>query len=343
LRERIMTLADLEHFRKLLLQREENVTEWLDSSGGMRREDASKARALLEEIKGALGRVENKTFGECKVCKGEVELHRLEVQPTREICLACISKEEQTELEEELSLASKMHRALLPQTIEKIEGFEVAVRSLSARTVGGDYYDFLPASDGGTTRVIIADTMGKGIPAGLLMSNIQGALRVLSEEIESPRLLVSRLNQWLCRNVPVTKFMSLACIALESGLREETRLAYSNAGHCPPILARTDGSIHLLEPTGGVLGVHQGFNYEEQSLILSPGDLLLLYTDGITEAESSRGEMYGDDRLMNFVKTYRSDPLQSFVDALLAEVRSFSERPELGDDFTVIALRKVKP
>jgi len=134
-----MTLADLEHFRTLLLEREENLTEWLDSSGSVKAGDARKARSLLGEIKDALGRVENKTFGECKVCKGELELHRLEVQPTRQICLACISKEEQTELEEELSLASKMHRALLPQAIASIEGFEVAVKSLSARTVGGDY------------------------------------------------------------------------------------------------------------------------------------------------------------------------------------------------------------
>ena len=338
-----MTLADLEHFRTLLLEREENLTEWLDSSGSVKAGDARKARSLLGEIKDALGRVENKTFGECKVCKGELELHRLEVQPTRQICLACISKEEQTELEEELSLASKMHRALLPQAIASIEGFEVAVKSLSARTVGGDYYDFLPASDGGTTRVIIADTMGKGIPAGLLMSNIQGALRVLAEEVESPRLLLTRLNQWLCRNVPVTKFMSLACISLESGSGGNTQLTYSNAGHCPPILVRNDGSVDRLEPTGGVLGVHQAFTYEQHDLALSPGDLLVLYTDGITEAENARSEMFGEERLIKFVQTYQGDSPESFVEKLLGEVRSFSEKPELSDDSTVIALRKVKP
>jgi len=92
-----------------------------------------------------------------------------------------------------------------------------------------------------------------------------------------------------------------------------------------------------------VLGVHQAFTYEQHDLALSPGDLLVLYTDGITEAENARSEMFGEERLIKFVQTYQGDSPESFVEELLGEVRSFSEKPELSDDSTVIALRKVKP
>lgn len=149
-------------------------------------------------------------------------------------------------LEEDLYLASKIHRALLPQTIPEIEGFEVEVRSLAARNIGGDYYDFLPGADSQTFRVVIADVMGHGLPAGLLMSNLQGALRILSSDIGVPGPLVTRLNQWLCRNVPVTKFVSMVCLNLEKTSGKETQVTYTNAGHCLPILIRSDGSGALL-------------------------------------------------------------------------------------------------
>lgn len=337
-----MTVSDLEHFKNLLLDREHNLASWLDSSASIDHEDIHKVRSLLTEIKEALGRVENQTFGQCKVCKGEVEHHRLEVQPATEVCLDCISERDKAQLEEELFLASKMHRALLPQSVEQIEGFDVKAMSLAARTVGGDYYDFLPAADRGSVRVVIADTMGKGLPAGLLMSNVQGALRILSEEIESPALLIARLNQWLCRNVPITKFISLACISLKPHSGQEARIAYTNAGHCPPILVRKDGVIESLEPTGGVIGVHEDFAYEEQSLTMAPGDLLFLYTDGVTEAENQSGDMFGEERLIEYIRNRSASPLEIILEGLLNDVRNFSGKKEPGDDFTAIALRKTK-
>ena len=337
-----MTLSDLEHFRNLLIERSANLAGWLDAPSAAGEEDVHKAQLLLSLIKEALGRVDDHTFGTCKVCQEGVELHRLEVQPITEVCLGCISKQEQSQLEEELFLASKIHRALLPQTIGKIDGFEVAVKSLAARMVGGDYYDFLPANGNGMARVVIADVMGKGIPAGLLMSNVQGALRVLAEEIDSPRLLLSRLNHWICRNVPVTKFVSLACIGVETGFGKSSRLLLANAGHCPPLIVRSDGRVEELEPTGGVLGVHEGFDYQECNHELYPDDLILLYTDGVTEAEDQDGEMYGEGRLIEFVSTRRTDPLETLLYDLLSSVRGFSPKPELADDYTVIALRKLK-
>lgn len=334
-----MTVADLEHFKKILLQRESSLDSLLKSSDPATEKDTPKVQSLLIEIKEALGRVEDRSFGQCKSCEGEVEYHRLEVQPAAEICLDCISEKEKALLEEELFLASKIHRALLPQSVEKIEGYDIKAMSLSARTVGGDYYDFLPGK-GNLARIIIADAMGKGIPAGLIMSNLQGALRVLSEEIESPSKLLASLNRWLCHNVQVTNFISLACVSLNSGLSMESRITYSNAGHCPPILLRNNGDIESLEPTGGVIGVHEDFAYEEHDLTISPGDLLLLYTDGVTEAVNKSGDMFGEDRLLKFLKDESADSVEAVLDGLLNTIRAFCGGEDLSDDLTVVAIRK---
>ncbi len=336
-----MTLSDLEHFRNLLVGRQQNILEWLDSPVAATNGDIHKAQSLLTEIREALGRMEAHDYGTCVVCKGEIEHDRLEIQPAAQVCLDCISQRERTQLEEELFLASKIHRALLPQTVARIEGFEVAVRSLAASMVGGDYYDFLSPENGGATRIIIADTMGKGLPAGLLMSNIQGALRILSEDIQSPRKLVARLNQWLIHNVQVTKFISLICAAIENG-REPAGFVYANAGHCPGILVRQGGAVELLEPTGGVLGVHDAFIYEEKHLDIFPGDLLLLYTDGVSEAKNTAEEEFGEERLTAYACAHAGEPLKEFIDGLIGEVREFTGFPEFEDDFTLMVLRRVQ-
>ena len=335
-----MNVSDLEHFKNILTEREHNLASWLDSPGSVKDEDISKVRSLLGQIKEALGRVEDRSFGECKVCKGEVERYVLEAQPAREVCLDCISDQDKQLLEEELFMASKIHRALLPQSAVRIDGFDVGVRSIAARSVGGDYFDFLSGEDD-AVRVIIADTMGKGLPAGLLMSNIQGALRILAEDIESPAALMARLNKIICRNVAVVKFVSMVCVSIKPLSNKRTAIGYTNAGHCLPILVRKNGDIERLETTGGVLGVHEDFSFEEGAIVLSIGDLLLLYTDGITEAENESGEMFGETRLVEFAKTNNNQPSEKLIESLLQEVRRFSGKAELDDDCTVMALRKI--
>lgn len=334
-----MTTSDLEHFKAILVEREDLLNEYLDSLSAEGSVETEKVRGLLGEIKNALGRIEDRTFGTCQVCKDEVEYHRLEVQPIREICLGCITPEEQARLEEELAVASRIHRALLPQQVEAIAGFDFAVKSMAARSVGGDYYDFLRNNAGAVTKVVIADTMGKGIPAGLLMSNLQGALRVLAQEHRSPAKLISRLNWWLCRNVPVNKFISLACLDLERTPSGAT-ICYASAGHCPIIRVDADGSWDYLVSTGAVLGVHEDFLYDERMVQVNSGDLLLLYTDGITEAANSRDEMFGDARLAQFCVAHRAEPVRIFLDGLLREVCQFTGSETFDDDMTVIVLKK---
>lgn len=335
-----MTVAELEHFRNLLLEREGVLNDWVDCCAEVHDGEAAKVQALLTDIKEALGRIKTHTYGTCTVCHGTVEKFRLEVQPVQQVCLECISPEEKSLLEEELFLASKIHRALLPHHVERIDGFDVVVRSLAARVVGGDYYDFLPSENGGLHRVVIADSMGKGLPAGLVMSNLQGALRILAESYESPAALLRQLNRWLCRNIPVDNFITLACIGLQPDRDGRTLLTHANAGHCPTIVVRTDGAVELLDATGTFLGVHADFTYTEASLSINSGDLIVLYTDGVTEAENPHGDMFGDERLAEYLQARRDQPLRRIVDDLTDEVLQYSDRPEPADDFTVIAMRK---
>lgn len=161
-----MTREDLEHFKSLLLDRRESLNEWLESfaTGD---DEISKVRGLLDEIDEALKRAENGSFGQCTACDGTVELNRLEVQPIRQLCLGCITEEERNTLEHELTVASRIHRALLPQSYETIDGLEVAVKSFAAGHIGGDYFDFLPSQNNSGSRIVIGDTMGKGLPTGL--------------------------------------------------------------------------------------------------------------------------------------------------------------------------------
>lgn len=335
-----MKVSDLEHFRDLLLERERILHEWESCCALKNDGDEKQVQELLGEIKNALRRVENHSFGTCTTCQGQVELHRLEVQPVRQVCLECIDEVERASLEEELFLASKVHRALLPQRVEQIPGFKIAAKSLAAHQVGGDYYDFLPAADGEAVRVVIADSMGKGLPAGLVMSNLQGALHILAGENGSPAHLVSHLNHWLCRNIPVTKFISLACLMIKSPSETDSRILYANAGHPPPILLRAGGKVEQLAAKGTFIGVHENFRYEESQLTLSSGDVLLLYTDGATEAEDDQGQMFGDKRLIEFVSHHRTKKPATLIGDLIDEIKNFSGRPEPEDDLTVIALRK---
>lgn len=335
-----MQTQDFEHFRDLLDERRHMINDWLNSGASLKETDARLVRDLLNQIKDALTRIENENYGCCDVCHDDVEHERLEVQPIRRVCLDCISDEEKAVLEEDLYLAGKIHRALLPQTVPQIKGFDVELRSEATGNIGGDYYDFIPAHNGEWTRIVIADAMGHGLPAGLLMSNLQSALRILSSDIDSPGPLLTRLNEWLCRNVPVTKFVSLACLCMKMTDEDGTRISYANAGHVPPLVVRADGSVEQLDATGVVLGIHEGFAFEEQEFTLDSGDYLVLYTDGVTETKNAAGEEFEQDRLVEFIRGRMGQSFKGVVDDLVRTVTSFSGGSQPADDLTAIILRK---
>lgn len=336
-----MTIDELEHFRNLLIEREHNVVDWVEHARTLSSTDVNKAKDLLDQIRSALTRVEDHSFGTCRICRDSVESHRLEVQPLLDVCLGCMSKDEITRLESDLVLANRVYRALLPQRPLEISGFDIHVVNAEAHYVGGDYYDLLPpCPESGLQRLVVADTMGKGLPAGLLMSNIQGAFRLLAESHASPADLIGNLNRWLCRNIPVTKFVSLVCLGVENGQGSESRIIYSNAGHCSPLLIRKSGEVELLTSTGPVIGVRDDFEYTQVETAMHSGDMVVLYTDGVIEAINQDRDEFGEKRLTDFISPRRSHDLKTLLPDLITHVKAFALMPQLADDYVVMAMRK---
>src|ERR1700675_4130974 len=207
----------------------------------------------------------------------------------------------QQEQEREISEAKAIQEKLLPREIPQMPGYEIASAWQSARLVGGDYFDILPL-DEKMLGICIADVAGKGMPAALLMSNLQAAVRGLSSLSIAPDLLCSRLNSIVYRNTDSDRFITFFYAHLDGSTR---RLAYVHAGHNAPFVVRSDGSHERLRDGGTVLGVFAGRNYETGSAQLSAGDRVILFTDGVTEACSPAGEEFGEARLLRLLQDHR--------------------------------------
>jgi sigma-B regulation protein RsbU (phosphoserine phosphatase) len=239
----------------------------------------------------------------------------------------------QQEQEREIAEAKAIQEKLLPREIPQMPGYEIASAWQSARLVGGDYFDILPL-DEKTFGLCIADVVGKGMPAALLMSNLQAAVRGLASASLALNLFCTRLNSLIYRNTASDRFITFFYAQLEGPAR---RLAYVNAGHNAPFVVRSDGSHERLREGGTVLGVFDNTIYEQGSVELSAGDRVVLFTDGITEACSPAGEEFGEARLLGLLQDHRALPADELQARILAVVGEFSGG-RWRDDATLLVL-----
>jgi sigma-B regulation protein RsbU (phosphoserine phosphatase) len=239
----------------------------------------------------------------------------------------------QQEQEREIAEAKAIQEKLLPREIPQMPGYEIASAWQSARLVGGDYFDILPLGEK-TLGMCIADVAGKGMPAALLMSNLQAAVRGLSSLSIAPHLLCNRLNSIVYQNTESDRFITFFYAQLEGSTG---RLAYVNAGHNAPFVVRSDGSHERLREGGPVLGVFDKRNYEMGSAALLPGDRVILFTDGVTEACNSAGEEFGEARLLHLLQDHRALSAQELQAKILAVVAEFSGG-RWQDDATLLVL-----
>jgi sigma-B regulation protein RsbU (phosphoserine phosphatase) len=239
----------------------------------------------------------------------------------------------QQEQEREIAEARAIQEKLLPREIPQMPGFEIASAWQSARLVGGDYFDILPL-DERTLGLCIADVAGKGMPAALLMSNLQAAVRGLSSLSVAPNLLCNRLNSIVYRNTESDRFITFFYAQLDAPAR---RLTYVNAGHNAPFVVRSDGSHERLREGGTVLGVFDSRNFEMGSVQLSEGDRVILFTDGVTEACGLEGEEFGEARLLRFLKDHLKLSADDLQARILKEVATFSGG-RWQDDATLLVL-----
>jgi putative ABC transport system permease protein len=243
---------------------------------------------------------------------------------------------EQEKLRRDLALAAEVQRRLLPEQPPLCEGVEFAAFTLPARSVGGDYYDFLERP-GGRVGLALADVSGKGVPAALLMSALQASLRVLAAERELPGPdLARQLNRFIYRSTAAHSYATFFYAELD--VTSHT-LRYVNAGHNPPYLVHRDnGKVDLTELTvgGTVIGMFPEVDYQEAQVDARCGDLLVLVTDGVTEARSASGEEYGEERLREFIRGAADLPAAAIASALAAQLRDWIAGCEQHDDVTFI-------
>jgi len=259
-------------------------------------------------------------------------LEKLEMQVER-----CRSlRQAQRQRADELQDAREIQNHLLPQSIPQIKDYEIAAVSQPVRYVGGDFYDVVRISETQTV-LCIADVAGKGLPAALLMSSLQAALRPLMWETRSPREVCARLNRILCEIAPVGKFVSFFYAVLDS---TDNRLTYCNAGHNPPVLVRANGTARELNAAGAVLGQFPDWVYEQSETRLQAGDALLMFTDGLVEVCNHDDEPFGEERLVSIARENRGAGAEQLKTLLM---RAASEHcgARFQDDATMIVLRAV--
>jgi serine phosphatase RsbU (regulator of sigma subunit) len=240
-------------------------------------------------------------------------------------------------LDRELDRAAEIQRRLLPSAAPEIPGFDLAGYNAPCRTVGGDYYDFL-AYDGGRVLLLIGDVSGKGLGAALLMSNVQARVQVLFEKPDPLAEQICRLNRSIATNCPGNCFITLFAGVLDP---RTGQLLYCNAGHNPPLLVRGDDTVQLLEATGLPLGISRDAAYEQNTSHLAPGDVLVLFSDGVTEAcPPETDDEFGEQRLIALVQEKRSYPAAGLIEAINTEVLSFTAGAPAADDITVVIARR---
>ena len=258
------------------------------------------------------------------------ESARLAVQETQAQKVIASQFHEQ---EHEIAEARAIQEGFLPKEIPQLAGYEIAAAWQSARVVGGDYFDVLPF-DGEMCGLCIADVAGKGLPAALLMSNLQAAVRGLASPTLAPEELCSRLNALLCRNIASDRFVTLFYAQLDGPSRQ---LRYVSAGHNPPFVLRRDGSHERLCEGGVVLGVFANQKFKSDVTQLQSGDRLVLYTDGVTEASNSDDEEFGEERLLRVLQESAASPAAEIQKKILQSVAAFS-RGTWKDDATLLVI-----
>jgi phosphoserine phosphatase RsbU/P len=241
------------------------------------------------------------------------------------------------ELEKEMALARQIQLALLPDQLPDIPGYSVFAVNDASRAVSGDFYEFLGRDEGDEQVVVIADVSGKGMAASLLAASFDALLMGPIEVGHPPDLLCSKVSRRLFMKTPPERYVTAIIAALDPA---SGRLSYTNAGHNAGLLVRADGTAQTLEANGMPLGLFPAVEYERAEVYLGPGDLVVLYTDGITEAANPKGEEFGLDRLRTVVQKYGQEPLVALAVAIETVVEVFADGTPFGDDRTLVMLRR---
>jgi serine phosphatase RsbU (regulator of sigma subunit) len=251
---------------------------------------------------------------------------------------ARLYEEEQSlmRIQEEMKIAYNIQMGLLPKGAPMIEGYDVAGKSIPAKSVGGDYFDLIRLGDG-RLFFCLGDISGKGMPAALLMSNMLATLRGQNLDTVTPGAIMDHSNEHMYRNTDPERFSTLFLGVLDPGASE---LTYSNAGHNLPFIVRASGAVDRLETGNIVLGAIEGVNYSEDRVKLDTGDTLIVFSDGISESINLEEEEFGEDPMPGIVKANSGASAMNLIDTIIGEVVSHAGKAPQRDDMTMVVIRR---
>ncbi|MDZ7263079.1 MAG: SpoIIE family protein phosphatase [candidate division KSB1 bacterium] len=255
------------------------------------------------------------------------------------ICLenARLFKEtlEKQRLEEELAIAREIQQKLLPQECPRLDGYEIAAINVPSRQVSGDYFDCVKLSPHKIC-LAIADVSGKGTGASLLMANLQATLQALMEANSSLTDIAAKINNLIYRNTSYDKFITFFFGVLDL---QQNSFSYVNAGHNPPLHLKADGSVQVLEQGGLILGMMPNMPYQQATISLQPGDWIIMYTDGVTEAVNNADEEFEEQRLLAVARNNLQATADQMQERILQAVQQFAEDQPQHDDITLLILK----
>lgn len=295
---------------------------------------ADEVARLLQEVDAALERMTVGTFGLCATCHDAIEPDRLLTDPLTQFCLDHLTAVEQRALEQDLELASRIQRELLPKPDVRVDGWKISYHYQPAGPVSGDYCDLIPGH-GDQVYFLVGDVAGKGVAAAMLMSHLSAMLRTLVTVGLPLSQLMERANRLFCESTLPRHYATLVCGRASSSGEIEV----CNAGHPPPLLIRT-GEIVRLDATGLPIGMFCSERFSSRIVRLAPGEMLLLYTDGLLEAQNATGVEYGIERLSALAASANWQP-QAIVDACVRDLAAFCGPTGPTDDLTILAVSRL--
>lgn len=236
----------------------------------------------------------------------------------------------------ELRLAREVQSSLLPLTPPQIFGYDIAGRTIPAKEVGGDYFDFIPI-DSDKLSIVVADVSGKGLPASLLMANLQATLRSQALLNPPPDECIAHTNKLLFHITSPERFATLFYCVLDS---RSHVLNFCNAGHTPPLMFYDSAPPKRLDTGGLILGVQEDAAYNNASLEILSGSVLVICSDGVTEATNKQGEYLGEDRLIDIIRQYRNSTAEELLDIVVSQVAEHTRDLQQTDDITLVVVKR---
>jgi sigma-B regulation protein RsbU (phosphoserine phosphatase) len=239
-------------------------------------------------------------------------------------------------MQDEMRMARQIQADLLPKTPPAVVGYDIAGKSIPAKLVGGDYFDFI-SIDEHRLGICLGDVSGKGMPAALLMANVQATVRSQALSCRNPCECLSRSNELLLASTDLERYATLFYGVLDTGAHA---MDYCNAGHNPPFVFRKDGEPERLKVGGTVVGCFGATGYSDARVEIRPGDILVIYSDGVSEARNDLEEEFGDSGIADVIDSSIDDPAESILLKLIETVKAHGEQAPPGDDMTVVVVKR---